>query len=196
MPEMYFEVASEYADVKTVAIQANLRAGQAYLNAIRVNATLNEIQAAQVTQQPLGDSSLDAEFRSNYLDEADRAFTRALDGIAAKEEGTVDPALSLLAVTALSGRAAVADARGDVEAAKALYTQAAERAGDGFPHLRASQEQLVRDIEQRPAVRPWDVEPSADGPFMPVANGKLLQIDPALESIALPAAEDDGSDSE
>ena len=139
LPEAFTEVASKYPDVGTVAIQAYIRSGQAYLNAIRVNASLTEVAASQQQGgEPLGaDTSLSDDERTAYLNGADDAFSRALAAIAEDEGGTPDPSYSLLAVSALSGRAAVADARGNADEAKSLYLEAAARAGDGFPHLRA-----------------------------------------------------------
>jgi hypothetical protein len=135
LPSDFDDVAEKYAGIDSVAQLAQLRAGREFLTAVQADVV---ISAADT--QP---SSLSDEQREQYLKNADDLFAKV---VAADDQSQPR---TLLAVQALNGRAAVAESRGQLDQAKTLYEQAAQRAEATFPELaRQSREYAKSAAEQ------------------------------------------------
>lgn len=135
LPSNYEDVADKYTDVGAVSQLARLRAGEQLLAAVHTGKTL-AADAASAT--PLND-----ETRKDYLDKADRMFSKIV------ESDDKSDGMTLLATSAYNGRAAVAESRGDLDAAKRFYEQAADRASAMFPQLAAQSRDHAKNIEQQ-----------------------------------------------
>ena len=136
LPGSLEDVAAEYADIHGLALLANLRAADVYLQAVITQAPLGADLSA-VTVEPLSD-----EDRDTYLTRADRIYQAVIEA----DDGSSDTAL--YTIGAMNGRAAVAESRGDSEQARHWYEQAAERADADFPQLVKRFQDLAESVEK------------------------------------------------
>lgn len=123
LPTSLEEVAAKYGDVGAVGMIARMNAAAELLRSVQIGKTLG----SDVTTQ----TDLTEEDRREYLERADRLYREMLD-TDDKSAGK-----TLIAVTALTGRAVVAESQGDAAKAKEYYEAAAVRAGDAYPELAA-----------------------------------------------------------
>ncbi|MHC4413853.1 MAG: hypothetical protein ACYS0G_01075 [Planctomycetota bacterium] len=126
LPGSFEDVAAKYADIAGLPQIAKRQAADTLLQAVQIDRLLET--EAPATEPPAG---LTDEERQSYLDRADRLYREVLD----LDDGTLG--MTLHATSALNGRAAVAEARGDVAEARTWYEQAAARAESHYPALAA-----------------------------------------------------------
>lgn len=122
LPGSLQDIADKYSDVGSVSHLARLRAADEYLAAVQ--------QGKQLGAAPGTDAApLTEKDRTDYLDRADGLYQKVVDADDQSAEKT------LLAVTALTGRAVVAESRGELDKAKDYYNHAAQRAEALYPKL-------------------------------------------------------------
>lgn len=124
LPGSFEDVAERYADIPGLPLQAKRQAADTLLRAVQAGRALGADPT--LTDLPL---TLTDEQRLEYLDRADRLFLAVL------EADDQSLAMTLHAVSALNGRAVVAESRGDLEPAGSLYERAARRAEPYYPEL-------------------------------------------------------------
>ncbi|MDY7109514.1 MAG: hypothetical protein SYC29_12840 [Planctomycetota bacterium] len=185
LPGSYEDVANTYDGVGRVASLARLQAAEELLRFVQAGRALD----ASVTEEDLEDAeedpaeeALSDELRQQYLDRADRLYEQVIDS----DDGS--RAFTIHVLNAHNGRAAIAEARGDSEAARRFYLQAAERVEPFFPaqaeiarqraettdaFVQDIQFPVAADVEQR---RPT---PSRGEDESPVDPGLLRLIEPA-----------------
>ncbi len=165
LPSGFLAVADQYGDVDSVALLARIQAGRAWLEAVQAGRPLDAAAGSVAT--------LSEDDRDVYLTRADEAFRTVLS----KDDKS--RGMALLMISALNGRAAVAEARGEIEEAKRFYGEAAARAGDDYPHLR---DQAERRAETAAAV--------VEAPDLP-AQEDIAADDGAADDGASPVKLDD-----
>lgn len=121
LPSSYEDIAEKYADVGSVSHLARLRAAGRLLVAVQTDKTL---AAANETATPLTE-----ELRNEYLDRAERQFSRLIKD----DDGS--NGMALIASAALNGMAGVAESRGKLDEARTYFTRAAERVREHYPTL-------------------------------------------------------------
>lgn len=140
LPTSLEEVAQKYGKVGSVALLARLHAADELLRAVQTGKTLGADETSRADLTP--------EQRTEYLDRADRLYSEML----ASDDKS--PGKTLLMVTALTGRAAVADSKGDVAKARDLYSAAADRAGTMYPELAAQSRKRAEGASAQPNAVP------------------------------------------
>jgi hypothetical protein len=159
LPASHEDIAQSYSDIDSIQELGLLTAGDAYLRAIILNQTVGS--NANIT------TSLSDEDRIFYLEKADNLYGQV---VAMDDQSD---ASALFAVSGLNGRAAIAESRGDIEAAKKLYETAAARIDVLYPALatqalaRANSIATLADA----VTLPTDAEVSA-------RNNQVLTRDP------------------
>jgi len=144
-PDALRRVAEDFAGVASISHLARLRAADVYLAAVRrglrvgvTTADLNLDGSAKNEEDLLSD-----EDRARYLDEAESLYARVLDDVG----GHVGR--ELLEMDALYGLAAVAEAKGDWDQARARYERIAELADrDGFEPHGAIARQRIASLDE------------------------------------------------
>ncbi len=160
LPSSLEDVASKYNDVGAVPDLARLEAASKLLRAVQTGKALGATAPAPPSPNdpnppatpPAEDLTVDQ--RNEYLDRADRLYN---------EVATADDhshGRTLLAVTALTGRAAVAESRGKADEAKSFYEQAAKRAEATYPEVAAASRLRAKDVGvgDAPVVLPTQAE--------------------------------------
>lgn len=175
LPNSLEDVAEKYSDVGSVPHLARLYAASQLLAAVQTGKTLG---ATEPDQTPLT-----SEAREDYLSRADQLYKRVV------EADNQTPAMALVVSTALNGRAAVAESRGNFDEARGYYEQAAKRVEALFPalaaHARAqaaSVEQSNRDITLLTRAELMEMQPAA--PFQP----ERVWSEPWLSDVLAPPA--------
>ena len=116
--------------------------------------------------------------RTEYLDRADRLYREMI------ESDDNSDGRTLLMVTAHTGRAVVAESRGDDAKAKEHYEAAAARAGENYPELaaqsRARGEQVGK--HQVAASMPSEEAVQALQPKTP-ETGESVQVEPWIREL-------------
>jgi tetratricopeptide (TPR) repeat protein len=137
LPSSYEHVAEQYDGVASVGVLARLRAAQRLMDAVQrgvpVGAGADPIEGA---------STLSDDERESYLARAERLYREVLD-----RDGDRRRDLTIFAVKSRNGLAAIAEARGDLDAAISHYEQAAIRAVDAYPHLAAQARRRAETID-------------------------------------------------
>jgi hypothetical protein len=87
---------------------------------------------------------LTPERRTEHLDRADRLYREIV------ELDDQSAGKTLIVVTALTGRAAIADSKGDAAQAREFYNAAASRAGDAYPDLAAQARARAESVGTQP----------------------------------------------
>ncbi len=169
LPTSLEDVAVQYPDVDTVADQARLRAANIYLRSVHLNRAVGSTAEAPTTLE-----EADREFN---LDRADALYGQVKND-ASGEGGNV-----LLLVTALNGQAAVAESRGDTDAAKALYEQSAAAAGTTFPFMAARANARALSVDRFDRAVDIPEAPAADTAEIPL---NLDSDSPTAEELANP----------
>ncbi len=161
LPTSLEEVAQKYGDVGAVGMLARLNAAAELMRAVQTGKTLGADEASRL--------ELTSQQRDEYLDRADRLYREMI------ESDDKSAGKTLMMVTALTGRAAVADSKGDTAKAKEFYAAAATRAGDTYPELAAASRKRgeVAGTLPPPASMPTDeqiksLQPKAPEPATPV----------------------------
>jgi hypothetical protein len=186
-PELLEQVAAtpSVAAVDGIAALSRLRAADIYMQAVltgrQLRTELLEADAAAPTPAPLND-----ETRTEYLDRADALYA----AVAGADDGS--DAYTIHAWTALSGRASVAEARGDGAAAADLHEQAAARVADWYPQLAVRSRTFAETAGRFSEAVTLPSEASLSGAVTPsAARPTPVTVDPLLESLIDPAAADD-----
>ena len=150
LPASHEDVAVTYADVDSIEGLGYISAGDAYLKSYVLNKTVGNAQDAAAT--PLSE-----EDRLFYLEKADALYSKA---IALDDNSTQS---TLIVVSGLNGRAAVAESRGDIKSAEQYYNQVINRVGDQYPALAKQAESRIGGLQHLTVAiqLPTDAEVSA-----------------------------------
>ena len=176
LPTALEDVAKEYEGIDSIAELARLRAADLHLQAVQSDYPVG----GNVTTDP--DLVLTAEQRESELAMAERLYQEVADA----DDGSM--ANTLIAVSALNGLAAVAEARGNLGQAGELYEAAAKRAEEYFPKLaqrsrdRAATAGELEDVGKFPTLA--EIEPLRSEPIV----GESISIDPAFTPLLLAPA--------
>lgn len=136
LPAAYEEVASNYRKVDAVAPLALLGAADRYMNSV--------LSGARFDRQPTdADHALTPELREQWLAEADRLYGQVL--ASARTAGERERAGFIIA--AHFGRAAVAESRGDLDAARRELESVAAAAGKDWAPLAAIARERIADLD-------------------------------------------------
>ncbi len=174
-PESLEEVAETHAGVFAVPLLAREQAADAYLRAV--------VSGRDFSDDPAMAPQLTDEQRADYLAKADRLY-ESIANEAKNVEG--DRNGKIHAVYAVFGRAAVAEAKGDVEAAKKFYDEAASLAGSTYPALADQARKRAGDVAE--AAKPVHLPTIAELPQQTPGETprKPLEIDDSLENLIFP----------
>ena len=121
LPASHEDIAQSYSNIDSIQELGLLTAGDAYLEAVILNQTVGS--NADIT------TTLSEEDRVFYLEKADNLYSRVVANDNASD------ADALFVVSGLSGRAAIAESRGDIDAATKFYEAAAARVENLYPAL-------------------------------------------------------------
>jgi len=176
LPSSLESVADKYPDVGAVAQLARLRAAEELMQAVQTGKTLS------ADADPQSKADLTDVDRAKYLDHADDLYSKV---IAADDKS---PQKTLLAVTALSGRAAVAESKGEPDKAKQYYTEAAQRAQDQFPQLAEKSRQRAQNVQDlsRQVTLPTRAELTAMAQKHKTRSNDSLEMDSWARELILP----------
>lgn len=182
LPTSKVEVADEHDTIFAVPEFALLSGGAQLLSAVQNDRTIES--AAEMQADPNATPApLDEAVREHYLRQADEMFTRVVD----RDDDTTGYAIH--AIHAMNGRAAVAEARGDLEAARGHYERAAERARAVYPRLADQAEQRIATLDQLEGEIVFAAAPPAT-PREPTHAPAVFE--PALGDLVTPPADDAG----
>jgi hypothetical protein len=170
------EVAAEYADVPGLPLAARRLAAERLLRSIQTNRPLEADPLAADS------SELTPEQRVDYLVRADRLYREIL----AADDGALG--MTLHAVGALTGRAVLAESRGESQESRSLLEQAAQRAEEFYPELaqrlRARASAATEPLEVVTLPRQVDLPPPT-----PQGDGLTpVTIEEGLQPLLLPSA--------
>lgn len=178
-PELLEQVAAtpDVADVDAIGLLARTRAAERYMNAVLAGRQLREDLVPEDEPAP-EPAPLDAETRADYLDRADALYA----DVVAADDGT--SAMTIHAWTGLMGRAAAAEARGEMDAARDFYAEAAERAGDWYPRLADRATRYADSVDRfAEEVRLPTADEAAPATAPEAARPTPVTVDPVLEAI-------------
>lgn len=139
LPSSYEHVAEQYDGVDSIGKIARLRAAQRLMNAVQRG-------------MPIGADEIDDEARlseserDEYLSRAERLYRFVQEAAGERRRQH-----TLFAIKANNGLAAIAEARGDLAAARTHFEQAASRAEQEYPQLAAQarrRAETVGDVDQ------------------------------------------------
>ena len=184
-PELLEQVAATpaVAEVDGIAALARINAAERYLQAVLAGRQLRSGAAAEAADaEP---APLDEATRGTYLDRADALYA----AVVSADDGS--DGMTIHAWTALNGRASVAEARADGEAAAGLYEQAAARVEGWYPELAARSRAFAATAGRfsDPVTLPPSSEVRAANATAP--RPRPVTADPVLEAIIEPAGEAD-----
>jgi hypothetical protein len=129
MPEAFEAVANDHEQIDSVSNLALLNAG----DGLRPGMDATE-----------EGSTLDTDGRTEMLDNADRLYAKVIQ----HNENAQGFASKPITISALFGRAAVAESRGDIEAAKSTLKHVARIAVPEYPGVALQAEARMEDLEQ------------------------------------------------
>jgi hypothetical protein len=137
LPSSFEDVAEKYSDVGSVSHLARLKAAGELMRAIQSGDTLGGDAQNQTPLTP--------ETRNEYLDRAD-SFYQKVASADDKSDG-----MALFVHSALTGRAAVAESKGQIDQAKQFYSQAAERVATLYPALAEQARERASNVDRHVA---------------------------------------------
>jgi len=173
-PETLEEIADAHKGIFAVPLLAREQAADSYVNAV--------LRGRDFSEDPALAPTLTDEQRTDYLAKADRLYESV---VTAAREIKGDQDASLHVIYSLNGRAAVAEARGELQAAKDFYLEAATVADSMFPALASQSRARAESIDDVAQVvfLPGEAElPPAGLP--PVRTP--LQMDEVLQGLIFP----------
>ena len=137
-PDALLGLASQYDDVRSVGVLARLRAADAYMVAVRRGIKPGSPLNPDGTLQN-EDDALDEQSRTLFLDRAENQYDEV------RQRCTGKPNLAIHEINALYGLAAVAESRGDLDGARALYERVADLAASASlePHPEIARERIA-----------------------------------------------------
>ena len=171
LPSSFVDVADEYPDVGGIGHLALLRAGDRLLRSVQSGQALGTNGSVPLP--------LTAQERLDYLERADGIFKRVVDA----DDGRL--AMALLVINATTGRAAVAESRGEFDTAATLYTKAADRAEADYPKLAAMARKRAGEMSEQLTVLefPSNLDPEMVRPQPERPSPAVLE--PALRELLL-----------
>ena len=128
LPASLEEVAQNAKGVDSIAPLALIQAGDQYLRSVQTGTRFDREATAE-------DFALDDDSRTLFLQRADALYSEAILAVGTDYERVF--AKKLLVISALFGQAAVAESRGDAEAAKTVLSQIETIAVPEYPDLAA-----------------------------------------------------------
>lgn len=181
LPASLEEVANDPATAGVGSVQqlARLEAADQLLRAVQLGRALESAEAAV---------ALTDEERTRYLDRADKLYAQVVEA-ASGNPGT--PGIALQAISALFGRAAVHESRGQLDQAAGFYNTAAVKANDPFPALADEARSRAASVAGLASVVKLPEGPAFMMPGMPGASSRTpVTMDDTLRSLlnAPPAA--------
>jgi tetratricopeptide (TPR) repeat protein len=174
-PQGFEDVAQEYGDVDGIGMLARLEGAERLLRAIQTRTPISE---DATTSMP---GTMTAEQRTAAIERAVKFY----DEMLALDNGSIGH--TMFGVTACNGRAALAEAQGDIDAARQWYEKAATRAGDIYPQLAEQARHRIASLDTDLA----DVTFPATNVSEPTVALPPVQTDPNLLQII-----NEGSDAE
>jgi hypothetical protein len=190
LPGSLVDVANQYGTIGQVGNLARIRAADQLLLAVQANRELSDLNIDPQQPTPPEDAAaeepLSDEQRAEYLDRADRLY----DEIIANDDGSFG--MTLHAVGAMHGKAAVAESRGDIDTAREWYTKAAERAEGHYAGLAQQARQRAENVEQYVTAPQFQPQQQAQRQRPPAETRDPVQIDPALEDLLMPEDAESG----
>jgi len=159
-PQALMDIAERHAGHDAIATLATLEAADRYMEAVR---------SGQRPDREAGstDAAVTPELRTQYLDEADRLYQAAGAGV---EPGS--PSRTLLLASALFGRAAVAESRGDAAAAETHLKAVQAIMKDTYaPLAKVADDRMatMSSVMKRPPLPPRPATPVAPTAAAPAA---------------------------
>ena len=170
-PQALVEIADRHGGHDAIAVLANMQAADRYMEAIRTGTRPDREATAP-------DAAVTPELRGQYLDEADRLYERAAAGV-----DTRSPSQTLLLASALFGRAAVAESRGDAVTAETHLKAAEAATRDAYPPLAKIAGERLASLSVVMQRRPLASRPAAPaavpvtGPGSTAAPGDATALD-------------------
>jgi hypothetical protein len=178
LPGSLEDVAQKYGDVGAVSELARLQAARELLTAVQTGKMLGAEGEAP--------KDLAEKDRLEYLEKADGFYQKVA------EADDQSPEKTLMVVTALNGRAAVAESLGKIDEARSLYEQVAKRAEATFPKLAEQARQRGETVQQK--ARDINLPSQADvlamqsSPPSPSVFDPISPIDPGIRDFLMPKA--------
>jgi hypothetical protein len=198
LPESYAEVAKLHTDVDSVAMLAWIAAGDAHLRDLQTGLDSTAVPTPNADGSLPPPPPLTAEQRTIAQDAADGYYAKALD--AARARGTPE-AMRPILLSALFGRAAIAESRGAMDAAATYLTEAAALAKDAMPELAAEATRRLESLSMMSSARPLPTRASLPvretaTPVAPNLTDELLkslqETTPPAQPEAQPPAQPEG----
>lgn len=143
LPQSFDEVAKKHGASDPVALFAWLMAAEAHMR---------DVQTGYIGGAPtvgpggvaVGGERLTPEARAAELDSADAYFAKVIEGAKSLDE---NPGNATYTISALIGRAAVAESKGDIAAAKGFLEQAKGAAEPAFPKFAAQAQARIDTLD-------------------------------------------------
>ena len=165
-PQALIEVANKHTDTDAISQLATINAADAYMQSIQMNKRFDREAGAT-------DAAVTPELRAEYLAEADRLYAKVVS------EGSQSAGpRSLLTVTALFGRASVAETKNDPTQAALFLTQAQELAAKTYPQLAKVAQHRKETLPELANVRAM--------PSRPVEAGAPASTSASTENLLMP----------
>ena len=181
-PQELAVVATEDGSVDSIALIAKLRSANAYLGSI--------LRGVRFDREPTAeDAKITPELRKEWLENADMLFEDIATSLSAPN---VAPALTPMAFHALMGRAAVAEARGDADATRAMLDAASKRATGSYAPLAEVAKKRVEKVELAALgaeLPPRSAVPTAGPNLLPTVTPQM----PGLQQPGLPGGVQGGN---
>lgn len=177
LPVSLDEVATRHAGVDSVAVLAQISAGDRYLGSVQ-----SGLRFDREPDQP--DYRLTPEDRTAFLASADDAYRRAISILGAREQiGAKAPLL----IAAVVGRAAVEESRGNLEATESLLQEARAIAGDRYTIVNRWAKQRIDELPKLAAAPP--IPPQSSLPVRPAVEPLApMIVQDLLRDLAAPPA--------
>jgi predicted negative regulator of RcsB-dependent stress response len=170
-PQALVEIAERHAGQDAVGVLATLQAADRYMEAIRSGKRPDREPTAE-------DAAVTPELRAQYLDEADRLYQRAAAGVDPRS-----PSQTLLLASALFGRAAVAESRGDAAAAETQLKAVQAATQDTYPPLAKIADDRMATLQSILKRSSLPAKPAA--PAIPTTTGAIAPIGGSGDATAL-----------
>jgi len=193
LPGSFEDVAEEFSSVGQIGNAARLGAADALMHSVQIDRPVgsNPLLEQLESDGEEGEEAVDGGQPKNLTEEdRERYLQRAAlryDEVIASDDNSLG--LTLYAVNAMFGKAAVAEARGDVEEAKQWYAHAADRAEAFYPGLAEQARVRLEHAEMYVTSRqfkPRDELPSRGiGPV----QKQTVPLDEELRNLLMPTDE-------
>ncbi|GEM_PF-2142205 len=175
LPGSYEDIADTYKKTDGIGLIARMQAADRLLAAIQIKRPVGALN--NPSTPGVAPEVLSPEERDNYLGRAIALYNSILDETS--ESTDAESGMTLFAIGACTGQAAIAEAQGDAALATSWYKKAAERAGDRYPLLADRSKQRIESLEQAIQVRGFPTVVTPDpGPQLTPAT-----VDPAIQEL-------------